>query len=447
MKETILLIEDEKLMRITLEDALISAGYSVMSFENGKDALEAFKGNPVSAVVTDFRLPDINGNDIIREVIRMRADTQVIMMTGYGTIKDAVIAMKLGAMDYLTKPFALEEFLIIIDRAMEFKNLRLENRRLRKELDKCSVPSGIIGESDAILGVLSLVERVAPLDFTALVLGESGVGKELVASAIHKQSLRRDKPFVKVNCAALPAGLVESEFFGHEPGAFTGALKMKPGRFELADGGTLFLDEIGDLPLNTQAKILRALQEKEFERLGGDETIRVDVRIIAATNKDLEEEIRQGRFREDLYYRLNVVPITMPPLREHREDIPELAEFFLNKSRVKLGRNLSISREAIMALFEYGYPGNVRELENIIERCANLCVSDIIRPEDLPPFVLKSEKTSDSLRLADQTACAEKEHIERTLSATQGNKTRASELLGISRKTLWEKINMYRIEQ
>ncbi len=445
MKETILLIEDEKLMRITLEDALKAAEYDVISFETGRDALNALRDNTFGVVVTDVRLPDIDGINILREITRT-GDTQVIVMTAFGTIKDAVEAMKLGAFDYITKPFSLDEFLLLIERALEVKRLRDENIRLKKDLSRCYSFPNIIGESPEMKKIFSLIEKVSQSDSTVLLLGESGTGKELIASMIHYQGKRKDKPLIKVNCAAMPEGLLEGELFGHEKGAFTGAVKRKPGRFELASRGTIFLDEIGDLPLSTQSKILRVIQERQFERLGGTETLNVDVRIIAATNKNLEEEVKKGNFREDLYYRLNVIPITLPPLRERKEDIPYLIDFFLSKCMDKLSRNVRFSGEAINALLRYDYPGNVRELENIVERCVTLATTDIIQEDDLPSFIFKKSDGKRHFSLSDAAAEAEKEHIIRVLGITRGNRTRAAEMLGISRKTLWEKMNAYRID-
>jgi two-component system response regulator AtoC len=356
-------------------------------------------------------------------------------MTAYGTIRDAVEAMKLGAFDYITKPFALDEFLLLIERALEMKRLKEENIRLRKDLNTCYRAPNIIGESVVMQRVFSLIEKVSASEATVLILGESGTGKELVATTIHYQSSRKNKPLIKVNCSTLPEGLIESELFGHEKGAFTGAIKRKPGRFELADGGTIFLDEIGDLPPSTQAKILRVLQERQFERIGGTATLSVDVRIIAATNKNLEEEVRSGRFREDLYYRLNVIPIVLPPLRERKEDIPGLIEFLMDKYKKKLSRNVRLSAEAADALLRYDYPGNIRELENTIERCATLAMAEVIGREE-----------AGNLLLSDVTADAEKSHILSVLKATRGVKTKAAEILGISRKTLWEKMNAYGIK-
>jgi len=361
MRETVLLIEDEKLMRVTLEDALKAAGYGVDSFEAGQEGLKAFRAGVYTVVATDMRLPDITGIDILREISAL-SDVPVVVMTAFGTIKDAVEAMKLGAFDYITKPFDLEEFLLLVGRALEVKKLRDENARLKRDLGKCYRAPNIVGESPVMKHVFSLVARVAATDSTVLVLGESGTGKELIASAIHYQSKRKGRPLITVNCAALPEGLIESELFGHERGAFTGAVKRKPGRFELADGGTLFLDEIGDLSLPTQTKLLRVLQERAFERVGGTQTISVDVRLITATNKKLDEEVKAGRFREDLFYRLNVIPITLPPLRERSEDLPSLVAFFLERYGGRTGRSVRFSKEALEVLMAYDYPGNVREL-------------------------------------------------------------------------------------
>jgi two-component system response regulator AtoC len=445
MKQKVLLIEDDKIMRISLEDALKEAGYDVGSFETGTEALYAFKNNPFDVAVTDFMLPDLDGFDIVKEITQ-KHDTPVIMMTAYGTIKDAVEAMKLGAFDYLTKPFALDELLLLIERALMIKGLKEENIRLKKDLNRCYRVPNITGESAAIKKVFSLIEKVSASDATVLILGESGTGKELVATTIHYQSKRRDKPLIKVNCAALPEGLIESELFGHERGAFTGAVRRKPGRFETAAAGTIFLDEIADLPLSTQAKILRVIQERQFDRVGGTTTLTVDVRIIAATNRALEEEVKAGRFREDLYYRLNVIPINMPPLRERREDILPLIEYFTDKYGSGLAKKVRFTQEAIDLLLAYDYPGNVRELENIVERCVTLSSSGTIGKDDMPSLIVTGEQSGKGLRLSDVASDAERNHIMKVLITTLGNKTKAADMLGISRKTLWEKMNAYGIK-
>jgi two-component system response regulator AtoC len=445
MRGTVCLIEDEKIMRVTLEDALKGAGYEVVSFEAGAAGLEALRNAPCDVVVTDVRLPDMDGFDIVREITHQGV-SQVIVMTAFGTIKDAVEAMKLGALDYVTKPFSLDEFLLLVERALELKRLKEDNIRLRKDLNRCYRAPNIVGESAAMKKVFSLVERISASDSTVLILGESGTGKELVATALHYQSHRKGKPLIKLNCAALPEGLIESELFGHEKGAFTGAVRRKPGRFELANEGTIFLDEIGDVPLSTQSKILRVIQERQFERIGGTATLTVDVRILAATNRNLEEEVRAGRFREDLFYRLNVIPLLLPPLRERREDIPGLIEFFMDKYRKKLSKNVRLSGETVEALLAYDYPGNVRELENAIERCVTLSGSDVIGKEELPDTVAIPQQAADRLLLSDVAADAEKNHILEVLKTTRGGKTSAAKILGISRKTLWEKMNAYGIK-
>jgi two-component system response regulator AtoC len=438
------LIEDDKLMRVTLEDALTTEGYEVQSFETGGAALASLSGNTFDVVVTDVRLPDRDGFDIVREITRV-GDTPVIVMTAFGTIKDAVEAMKLGAFDYITKPFALDEFLLLVARAIEIKNLKDENLRLKKDLSHCYCYPNIVGQSPAMKKVFSLIQKVAELDTTVLILGESGTGKELIATTLHYQSKRKDKPLIKVNCAALPENLIESELFGYEKGAFTGAVKRKPGRFELAHTGTIFLDEIGDLPLATQSKLLRVIQEKSFDRVGGTETLTVDVRIVTATNKSLVEEVKGKRFREDLYYRLNVIPLTLPPLRDRKGDIPLLIEVLLEKCRKKLSRTVRFSGEAMEALLRYDYPGNVRELENIVERCATLSGADVIGKEELPAYIVTNTGEAGIVSLSDVAAEAEKEHIMRILAVTKWNKTKAAEMLRISRKTLWEKMNSYGI--
>ncbi|MGD2080835.1 MAG: sigma-54 dependent transcriptional regulator [Nitrospirota bacterium] len=447
-KSRVLVIEDEKIMRVTLSDALSSMGYEVVAVEDGGSGLREVAGEFFDVVVTDVRLPDTSGLEILKTVKdRNGDDTCVIVMTAYGTIKDAVEAMKHGAFDYITKPFSLDEFMIIMERALEMRRLRQDNLRLRKDLNRCYSFPNIIGESAGMKKVFSLIGKVAASDATVLITGETGTGKELVATTIHYQSERKDKPLIKVNCAALPGGLIESELFGHEKGAFTGAARRKPGRFELADGGTIFLDEIGDLPPETQAKLLRVMQERSFERLGGESTIAVDVRVVAATNKDLAKEVEAGRFREDLYYRFNVIPIHIPPLRERKEDLLPLITCFSRKISGRLSKEVKCSRDAIEVLLGYDFPGNVRELENIMERSATLSATGVIKRSDLPSYVCGELKTPGTPSLSDVTSLAEKDHVLRVLAMTGGNRTRAAEMLGISRKTLWEKLKTYGIEQ
>jgi DNA-binding NtrC family response regulator len=366
-----------------------------------------------------------------------------------------VMAMKEGASDYLTKPFAMDELLLIIRRILRMKQLEEENLSLRKKVEERYGLEGLIGKSPQMLKIYDLIETVSQTDSTVLVYGESGTGKEMVANATHLRSPRGKGSFVKVNCGALPETLLESELFGHEKGAFTGALRQRKGRFEMADGGTLFLDEIGDISLGVQVKLLRVLQERQFERVGGNETLSVDVRLICATQKDLKEEIRKGAFREDFYYRLNVVPVILPPLRERREDILLLADHFIDKFSKKMGKEISgLSEDAKTLLLKYSFPGNIRELENMLERAIALMKGKVIQAEDLPdelcgqPSSIQDmcKRLRGSKPLASATKLFEKEYIQSVLEKTQGKKGQAADTLGISRKTLWEKIKELEIE-
>ncbi len=447
MNYRILIIEDDEIMRITLEDSLKTAGYKVFSCKRGTDGINALKKDELSLIITDVRLPDMTGLNILEIIRDLNENIPVIMMTAFGTIKDAVEAMKLGAFDYITKPFSLDEFHLIVKRALEVKALREDNIRLRRDLHECYGFPNIIGESLAMKKIYELMEIVANTDSTILILGENGTGKELIASTIHYQGSRKLSPLIKVNCAALPENLVESELFGYEKGAFTGAEQKKIGRFERADRGTIFLDEIGDLPASVQIKLLRVLQDGSFERLGATETLRVNVRVIAATNKDLHVEIKEGRFREDLYYRLNVIPILMPALRERIEDIPLLLNHYLEVYNNKFGKKTVLSSDAVTALMNYDFPGNVRELENILERCVSLSPENVISKYALPEHIVQKHRYETSkVKLSEVAAEAEKEHIIAILKSTKGNKTRTAEILGISRKNLWEKLKTYNIK-
>ncbi len=447
MKHRLLIIEDEEIMRVTLKDSLEANGYEVQVYEKGADGITAFREDIFSMVITDIRLPDMTGIDILKTIKEKDNSIPVITMTAFGTIKDAVEAMKLGAFDYITKPFSLDEFNLMVDRALEVKTLRDDNIRLRKDLSDCYKYPNIIGESKEIEKIFTLIEKISQTDSTVLIMGESGTGKELVASTIHYQSKRGDKPFIKVNCAAFPENLVESELFGYEKGAFTGAAQRKPGRFDRADKGTIFLDEIGDLPASVQIKLLRILQDGSFERLGGTKALTVDVRVITATNRKLWEDVKKGRFRKDLYYRLNVIPVNMPALNERKEDIPLLIDHFLNIYNCRFGKKVRISSEAVTAFMDYELPGNVRELENLIERCVALSTNDTVDITDLPFHIAKSkDDQSSTVSLTDVASKAKKGHIIKILRATNGNKTKAAEALGISRKTLWEKMKTYQIE-
>ena len=441
MKHSILVVEDEKIVRISLTDALKAEGYTVLPVEDGGKAIAALEEAEFSLVITDIRLPEVSGIEILRKCLFEAPSTPVIMMTAFGSIKDAVEAMRIGAFDYMTKPFDLDEMLLTVGKALELQSLTSENIRLKKELSSYYSAPNIIGESKAMRSIFGLLDKVSRTDSTVLILGESGTGKELIASTIHYQSSRQRKPIIRVNCAALPEELIESELFGYEKGAFTGAAARKPGRFDLADGGTIFLDEIGDLPLLTQTKILRVLEERTFERLGATQSSSVDVRIMAATNKDLEKEIEKGLFREDLYYRLNVIPVVMPPLRKRKDDIPLLIDAFARKFNDQMGTDVSFDAEAIQVLMNYSFPGNVRELLNVIERCIALASETTIKRTDLPSHIAGTRnRKTPLLTLQEVTAEAEKNHIAQILRLTNGNRSKASAVLGVSRKTLWEKI-------
>ena len=454
-RKKIMVIDDEPLMRITVRDALMAEGYKVVTAETGEKGLEILGEERVDILLTDLKLPDKDGIQILREVKALNQETEVILMTAYGTIDSAVMAMKEGACDYLTKPFSLDELLLLVKRLFRMKELEEENLSLRKRVEERYGLEGLVGKSGPMLRIYELIETVARTDATVLIQGESGTGKELAANAIHLQSSRKNAPFIKVNCAALPETLLETELFGHEKGAFTGAFRQRKGRFESAHRGTLFLDEIGDLPLSVQVKLLRVLQERQFERVGGNETISVDVRLICATLKDLKEGIQNGVFREDLYYRLNVVPLVLPPLRERQEDILLLTDHFIEKISRKMGKEITaISEEAKTLLMKYTFPGNIRELENMLERAVALIRGTVIQAQDLPdeicgrsnPVTMICEKIRGSKPLSQAVSLFEKEYIQSVLEKTKGKKGQAAEVLGISRKSLWEKIKGLEIE-
>lgn len=446
MNKSILIVEDEKILRISLADALKEEGYTVLAVTNGKEALAAIEQGIFSVIITDIRLPDISGMEVLRKSMEVAAAVPVVLITGYGNIKDAVESMRIGAFDYITKPFDLEEMFVTVNKALEVNAITEENIRLKKELSSHFSAGKIIGESKAMQSIFALLDKVSRTESTVLLLGESGTGKELVASTIHYQSARKKKAIIRVNCAALPDDLIESELFGYEKGAFTGADIKKPGRFDMADGGTLFLDEIGDLPPLTQTKLLRFLEDKTFERLGSTSTVSVDVRIIAATNKNLEREVNKGTFREDLYYRLNVIPVILPPLRKRIEDIPLLIDSFTRKFNDQFGTNVFFRADAIKELLKYGFPGNVRELLNVVERCIALASNKTIGRNDLPGHILQNQNNKVPLLSLQQVSVeAEKDHILKILRMTQGNRSKAAEILGVSRKTLWEKINNYNL--
>jgi len=461
-KKQILVVDDETNLRRVLCAQLVRDGYDVHEAGDGADAISLLKEHHIDLVITDLKMPNVDGMELLRNALRDDPSRPVIMLTAYATIENAVEALKTGAFDFITKPFDQNEVRQIVKKALRTRDLA--NADATRDIGapptkEANARFGIIGESTAILDVFAKLERVADTPTTVLITGESGTGKELVARALHESSSRRDRPFIKVNCAAIPKDLIESELFGHEKGAFTSAVSSKPGRFELASGGTLFLDEIGDIPSEMQVKLLRVLQESEFERVGGIKTIHVDVRLIAATNRDLKREIAASSFREDLFYRLNVVPIALPALRERRVDIPLLVSYFIQKFNARLKKNVEgATVEALERLSAYGWPGNIRELENVIERAVLFADGTRIRLEDLavelrdgsspvessrgtptPPAVTEGAGTpADGLKEQVKAAMSrlERDLILRALLQTQHNVTHAARLLKISRKGL-----------
>ncbi|MBI5327711.1 MAG: sigma-54-dependent Fis family transcriptional regulator [Deltaproteobacteria bacterium] len=452
----ILIIDDEPLMRISITDAMIAEGYEAKGVESGREGIDCISKGKYDVIITDLKLPEVDGMEIVKASLKYSPKSKVIMITAYGSVDTAVEAMKQGAYDYITKPFSMDELLIVVRRLMEFRELEYENIKLKSEIDIKYAFEGIVSTSDKMQDVLEKVKVIADTASTVLITGESGTGKELIANAIHHNSSRKDNPFIKVSCAALPETLLEAELFGYEKGAFTGALKQKKGRFELAHTGTLFLDEIGEISPAIQVKLLRALQERRFERLGGTETLSVDVRIICATQRDLKTEVKRGIFREDLYYRLNVVPVHIPPLRERKEDILIIANSFAMKFSAQNNKPIQgISDKARELLVNYPFPGNVRELEHAIERAVILGNSREIQPSDLSDDILAfynkdfkaSMKVSYSEPLPEAIEHFEKEYIAKAIEEAHGNKTRAAERLGISRKTLWEKCKNHGLEK
>jgi two-component system response regulator HydG len=441
---TLLIADDDPGLRESLERTLTREGYRVVLASDGRAALERVQAGGVDLIVTDLKMPGLTGLELLRAAKAMMPDVDVILLTAFGTVEEAVKAMKDGAYDFLTKPFRREQLIKLIDKALERRDLIEQNRALKKQLEDIRAKGQMIGDSPSWRRMMTLVEQVADSSATVLIQGESGSGKELVARTIHERSARRNGPFVAVNCAALPETLLESELFGYEKGAFTGAAGRKEGRFELAHAGTLFLDEVADLSLVTQPKILRVLQEGEFERLGGTRLLQVDVRIVAATNQDLSEMVKDKRFREDLYYRLNVITIRVPPLRERHEDIRLLAQYYLRIYGAKNGRKLEgFSNEAIERLESYAWPGNVRELENLVERTVILARKDRIDAEDLPEEVMGVKRPPrDAILELIGTPLADIEQrlLDETLRITGGNKTQAAKLLGIDVRTVARKL-------
>jgi two-component system nitrogen regulation response regulator NtrX len=455
---TILVVDDERNIRRSLEMILEGEGYKVTCASSGEEALDALKETDFQAALLDIFMPGLNGIDALKLMRESRPDLAVIVISGHGTVQDAVRATRFGAYDFLEKPLSREKVLLAVTHAIEAVGLTKENRTLKKRIEGSFE---MIGESEALSSIREQIDRVAPSNGRVLILGESGTGKELIARAIHTNSKRSSGPFIKVNCAAIPEELIESELFGSDKGAFTGAVKTRDGKFLQADGGTLFLDEIGDMSLSVQAKVLRALEQGEFERVGGAETIKVDVRVLAATNKDLESQVSKGEFREDLFFRLNVVPVTAPPLRERSGDVSKLVDYFLklyaesNDFRPKV-----VAPEAMAILRDYSWPGNIRELKNLTERLSIMVQGETIELSDLPrlegrEMVAKLDssgsgslpKISSGLTLRELREDVERGYIAQALDACGGNVTQAAKTLGIERTNLHKKIKYYELER
>ena len=448
-KFTILTIDDEANIRNGLADNFELEGYDVKEAADGKSGLALVSQGGIDLVITDLRMDGISGEEVVRRVVTEHPGIPVIVLTGHGSIDDATAAIKAGAFDFLTKPLDLDHLNIVVKNALRGKELAEQNRELKEKLT--AVSSGedaMIGKSAELAHVRTMIDKAAPTRANVLITGESGVGKELVAKAVHQKSPRKDKAFVVVHCAALSESLLESELFGYEKGAFTGAESQHKGRFELADGGTIFLDEIGEINTATQVKLLRVLQEKKFERVGGEQVLEVDVRIVAATNRNLEDEVKAGRFREDLYYRLNVVRIEMPPLRERKDDIPLLMHSFLREFNVENEKNIKgFDNRAKAAMLKYSWPGNIRELKNCVESAVVMCSGEEIKLEDLPNSVqVKGGEQSISIPIGLPMNEVEKIVIQENLAANNGNKSKTADILGIGRKTLHRKLEEYNIE-
>ncbi len=450
---SILVIDDKDSMRTMLSQTLHEEGYQVDVVEEGKKALELARLKSYDVALTDLKMPAMDGLDVLSSLKEIDSDIAVIVMTAYGTVETAVEAMKRGAFDFITKPFDPDHLTVLVQRALENRRLIAENSLLREELAASLGFSEIIGQNEKMKEVSKLIQKVAASDTSVLLLGESGTGKELFGRAIHNLSPRRDKPYVAINCAAIPAELLENELFGSEKGAFTSSVARKMGKFEIANSGTIFLDEIGDLDIALQAKLLRVLQQKNFERLGGNKTVAVDVRVVAATNMDLNDMIRKKQFREDLYYRLSVFPITIPPLRERMDDIVPLAEYFVNKYSREMKKPVkTLSKEAVTILTKYHWPGNVRELENTVERAIILAEGKKITPDHLAIRL----RNSDEIRLREGAGLkeignhaqmmAERSAIIRILKQVRGNKRKCAEILKIDYTTLFDKIKKYEID-
>jgi DNA-binding NtrC family response regulator len=455
--EKVLIVDDEAKIREYFSDFLKHEGFQVSTAKNGEIAIDMINQDYYDVALIDLNMPKVDGMEVLKHLVQHSPESIGIILTGYATIRNAVEAMKSGAFDYLSKPIKMEEVLMVIERAFEFRNLKRENIALKMQLKKKYKFENFVGDSLQMNKVFRIIEKVANTDSTVLILGESGTGKELVARAIHYHSMRREKPLIPVNCGAIPEELLESELFGHEKGAFTNAIKTRIGRFELSNGGTIFLDEIAEMSPHLQVKLLRVLQEQEFERLGGTKTIKCDIRVLAATNKDLDKLVEEGSFREDLYYRLKVIPINIPPLRERKSDIPLLIHHFLKTmSQTKEKKIKGISKDAIKALSNYNWPGNVRELENIIERMVILADGEELTVQDLPEKILQEHSTDqlghpiipdDGFSLNNAINEYERLLIIRALEKADWVKNRAAKLLNMNRTTLVEKIKKQGIEK
>ena len=450
---SILIVDDEDAQRNVLKGYLEKKGYRIFAASSGTEGIKAVKDNVIDIVLSDYKMPDKTGLEVLEEVKKLNPEISFVILTAYGTIENAVKAMRLGAFDYISKPVDLDELDLMIERIIENKNLRSEIQILKDQLKEKFKIDSFISHSPKMEDVLSIAARAADSKATVLISGESGTGKEVLAKSIHFVSSRKDKPFIAVNIPALPETLLESELFGHEKGAFTGAEKTKKGRFELADNGTIFLDEIGDIPINLQVKLLRVLQEHQIERLGSTESIDIDVRIIAATHQNLEQKIKDGSFREDLFYRLNIVSLIIPPLRERKEDILPLIDHFANKYSEENNKPaLTLTKEAADVLIKYNYPGNVRELENIIERAVVLSRGDVIGVSDLPNVVkgFKAEKEiqiNEDATLIEQVEELEKKLIYDALTKSNGNQSQAGRMLGLTERNLRYKMQKYGIKK
>ncbi len=446
-KRSILVVDDEALVNEFFEAVLTKLGHDVQTASSAAAALELIQTIEFDVILSDVKMPNMSGIELLQKIKAESPDTVVMMITAHGTVKDAVEAMKLGAFDYILKPVLPDELELSLNKALDHRQLVFENRILRNEIRSRYNLGTIVGSDKSLLSVLEDLASAAKSRSTILIRGESGTGKELIARAIHYNSPRKDGPFIKLNCAALPEGLIESELFGHEKGAFTNAIKQSPGRFELADNGTLLLDEVSEIPTSVQAKLLRVLQEREFERVGSGVSLKVDVRIVATTNRNLEEEIAAGKFRQDLFYRLNVIPLQLPPLRKRPNDIPMLIDHFIKKFNVENAREVKgVTEKAMKLLLNYHWPGNIRELENYIERAVVLCKTDRITDSDLPSHLALGELARHSHSPSDTImpiAEMEKIMILKALESFDGNRTKAAEALGINPRTLRNKLHEY----